>query len=44
MQVVLKYCKFEEYSIVFNYYNVFGDVLFLRWDVVLVFGHHRVMR
>ena len=41
---VLKYCNFEEYSIVFYYFNLFGDVLFLRRDVVIVFGHHRVMR
>ena len=40
---VLKYCNFEEYSIVFYYCNLFGDVLFLHRDVIIVFGHHRVM-
>ena len=39
---VLKYCNFKEYSIVFYYCNLFGDVLFLRWDAIIVFGHHRV--
>ena len=36
---VLKYCNFEEYSIIFYYCDLFGDVLFLRRDVIIVFGH-----
>ena len=41
---VLKYCNFEEYSKCILLMYPKGDVLFLCWDVTIVFGHHRVMR
>ena len=40
---VLKYCNFEEYSKCILLMYPKGDVLFLRRDVTIVFGHQKVM-
>ena len=40
----VEYCNFKGYSKCILLIYPKGDVLFLCWDVTIVFGHHRVMR
>ena len=42
--VVLKYCNFKGYAECILLMYPKGDVLFLCGDVIIVIGHHRVMR
>ena len=42
--VVLKYCNFEGYAECILLMYPKGDVIFLYGDVIIVIGHHTVMR
>ena len=41
---VLKYCNFKGYSkcILLKYPK--GDAIFLSWDIIIVIGHHIIVR
>ena len=43
MKVLLKYCNFGRYFIVFLLYSSFGDVIPQFGDVLDVIGHVKVM-